>query len=291
VVATVLLRQRWPQLFAGMLRSLSFLVAVAALISLVLWYRDPAAGPRLIGIGILENPNPSGYVYAVFAVMNLAYVLEGQGRPWLRALHALAVLSLCIFVLFTYSRGALLALAAACLVFFVVRRTRNTMIFLVVLGTTILVVHYYFPQVYAYLGRGIGVRPDIWRTVLARITEAPVWGHGYLTDQFVQIRGAELFAHNAYLASLRDGGVVGGLLMLAMLGMACFQAWRVGRASGDYRYLALLALALVCMTFDTDRLLTRPRELWLVLWWPLALVLSDSVVPVRGPLSERVNYG
>jgi len=32
------------------------------------------------------------------------------------------------------------------------------------------------------------------------------------------------------------------------------------------------------MTFDTDRLLNRPRELWLVLWWTPALVLSDSVV-------------
>jgi len=291
VVATVLLRQRWPQLFAGMLRSLSFLVAVAALISLVLWYRDPTAGPRLIGIGILENPNPSGYVYAVFAVMNLAYVLECQGRFWLRALHALAVLGLCVFVLFTYSRGALLALAAACLVFFIGRRSRSAIVVTVVLGVSIFLVYHYFPQVDAALGRGVGVRPDIWRIVLSRIAEAPLLGHGYLTDQFVQVRATSLFAHNAYLASLRDGGVVGGLLMLVMLGMACFQAWRVGRTSGDYRYLALLVLALVCMTFDTDRLLTRPRELWLVLWWPLALVLSDSVVPVRGPLSERVNYG
>jgi len=44
-------------------------------------------------------------------------------------------------------------------------------------------------------------------------------------------------------------------------------------------------LALVCMSFGADRLLTRPRELWLVLWWTLALVLSDLVVSVR-TLSE-----
>jgi len=285
VVATVLLRQHWPRPFAVMLRCISLLVAVAALISLVLWYRDPSAGPRLIGIGILENPNPSGYVYAVFAVMNLAYVLERQGRPWLRVLHALAVLSLCVFVLFSYSRGALLALVAACLVFFIGRFSRNAVVVMVVLAVSIFMVYHYFPQVDAALDRGIGARPDIWRIVLSRIAEAPLLGHGYLTDQFVQVRGTGLFAHNAYLASLRDGGLVGGLLMLAMLGMACFQAWRVGRGSGDYRYLALLVLALVCMSFDTDRLLTRPRELWLVLWWPLALVLSDAVVPVR-TLSE-----
>ena len=292
VMATVLLFQRWPRQFSTVLRTLSLLAALAALISLFLWSKNSIPGPRLVGIGILKNPNASGYVYGVMAVMNLAYVLEWRGQTWLRALHIMAVLSLFGFVVLTYSRGALLALAAACLVLFIGKRTRSVLFFAVTLGVIIIFTYFYFPQVTTLLDRGEGVRPDIWQALIFRIAEAPVWGHGYLSEQYVPIiienSTISLFAHNAYLATLRDGGVVGGLLLFTMLGTMGYQAWRLGRIRGDYRYLALFAFAMVCMMFDTDRLLTRPRELWLVLWLPMALVLCDLVQKDREPLKRLV---
>ncbi|HHJ18904.1 MAG TPA: O-antigen ligase domain-containing protein [Gammaproteobacteria bacterium] len=285
IVITVVLRQRWPKHFAYLLRFISLLVAVAALVSIVLWYMDPKAGYRLVGIGILENPNASGYAYAVFAVMNLAYSFDRTPRAYIRVLHALAFMSLLVFVLLTYSRGALLALVTACLVIFSGRRPRNSLIAILGLGVAILFVHRYFPEVDAALNRGIGYRPEIWRLMLSRVSEAPIWGGGYLSNQYVLLDARTnlyVFAHNAYLATLRDGGIVGGGLMFAMLSMAAYRAWLIGRCHADYRYLALLVLALACMFLDTDRLLTRPRELWLILWLPLALIISEHMASKRG---------
>ncbi len=282
VVSTVLLYKQWPQTFTAMLRLMSLLVAVAAFASIIIWYRDPAAQPRLIGIGILENPNASSYVYAVFAVLNLAYAFNKKSSAWLRALHMASVIILFAFVLFTYSRGSLLALAAASMIMMIGWRPGKVMIAALLLGSLVFAVYFYFPQTVALLDRKVGARLDIWQAVLSKIFEAPVWGHGFLTDQYVKVDGILLFSHNAYLAAFRDGGMVGGLLLLAMLGMAVYQAWQAGRDSGDYHYLALLILALVCMSFDTDRLLTRPRELWLVLWLPMALVLGYHVARKRG---------
>lgn len=278
LMVAVLLGQRWPQPFTQMLRIVSLLAAVAALISLVLWLQGFMPGARLEDIGIFENPNASGYVYAVFAVMNLASALDRKSRPWLRALHLLAFLVLLGFVLFTYSRGALLSLVAACLVFFTARRVRNILIAFLVLSAILVLAYFFLPQLVTHLDRGVGVRPEIWKIVLSRISEAPIFGYGYLSDPYVKIASrGQLFAHNAYLASLRDGGLLGAVLMFAMLGYALYQAWPNRGDTAGCRNPALLVLALVCMLFDTDRLVTRPRELWLVLWFPLALILNNLV--------------
>ncbi len=276
LMATVLLRCAWPEQFELMLRVAGILAAGSALISLALWFQsNPAPYQRVIGIGIWGNPNASGYAHAVFAVLNLAYVLRDD-KPWQRVVHLLAAAVLFWFVLMTHSRGALLGAVAAALVLFIGWRPRSTILAAAAVGMMVVVVHNYFPQVYAALGRGIGARPDIWEAVLSRIAEAPIWGHGYLTDQQVHVDARHatfVFAHNAYLATLRDGGAIGGLLLLVTLGLGCWQALRIGKGTSDYTYPALMVLALVCMFFDTDRLLTRPRELWLLLWLPLGLIM------------------
>lgn len=277
IMVTVVLHQRWPERFSEMLRIASLLVATAGLVSVLLWFGGIIPGPRLIGLGILMNPNPSGYAYAVFAIMNLFYAGDQNLQKRHRVLHLAAFLILVAYVFFTYSRGALLALLAASLVMFLCRHSRIILIAMVLVLTGGVLIYFEYSSLFTLLDRGIGSRPDIWKIVIARIGEAPFWGHGYLSDQYVNLPrlSKSVFSHNAYLATLRDGGIIGGLLMLGMLGIAAHQAWITWKTTGDLLCLALLILALICMMFDTDRLLTRPRELWIVLWLPIGLILSN----------------
>jgi hypothetical protein len=56
---------------------------------------------------------------------------------------------------------------------------------------------------------------------------------------------------------------------------------QAGRASGDYALLALLCFGLVYMLTSTDALITRPRELWVILWFPLGLLAGQRLAADR----------
>lgn len=300
LATSVLLHWVWPRQFELMLRCIGILAGLSAVVSLVLWFRsDPTTYERISGIGILVNPNPSGYVHATLAMLNLAYAFRSTDKPWWRIGHVLAVAVLSYFVLMTHSRGALLSLVFAVAAFFTFKRPRNLVYFIIIVLAVVILVKSYFPELYAAIDRNVGLRPYIWEDILDRVSQAPLFGLGYLTEQFMPVPGVtskHVFAHNAYLATLRDGGAVGVLLMLIMLGYSCWQAYRIGREKGDFTCLALLVLALVCMCFDTDRLLNRPKVLWLVLWFPIALIISNTLAfcheekddVAANPMSSRV---
>jgi len=295
VMLVALLREEFPVGFERLLRLLCLLAAGAAVVSMVIWWPHHSFPlDRLVGVGTLEHPNPSAAVYGFFAVLAVG-LLFGEESLWLKIIYLLSAGALLCFVWLTQSRGGLVAVVMAFTALLFPARPKRTLIILASLAGIVALVVFLFPQWFTSLSeRGTSSRLLIWSTVLSQVFEMPFFGHGYLVDHSVFIvsqHARHAFAHDAYLASLRDGGIIGLALMLIMLGSACRLALRIGREKGSYVYFSLLVFGLVYMIFDTDRLLTRPRELWVVLWWPLALVLSDSVVPVRGPLSESVNDG
>jgi O-antigen ligase len=65
-------------------------------------------------------------------------------------------------------------------------------------------------------------RTLLWSAVLPRIKSKPVLGHGYLASEFIseQVNAVEWQAphlHNGFLESLYNGGVIGFLVMMAIL--------------------------------------------------------------------------
>ena len=93
-------------------------------------------------------------------------------------------------------------------------------------------------------------------------------------------------AHNGYLATLRDGGLIGLALLAVLLGVALHWAWQLYRHRGERIYLALLLYGMTSLAMDYDRLLREPREVWLFFWLPLALIMAAH--PVRHePVSVR----
>ena len=123
-------------------------------------------------------------------------------------------------------------------------------------------------------------RPGIWQQVLVDMQGYWWFGHGYLVDPRVPAYG-KLFnhAHNSYLATLRDGGLVGLALLAAILGVAVHWAWQLYRLRGERIYLALLLYGMTSVAMDYDRLILEPKELWLFFWLPVALIMAAH--PVR----------
>ncbi len=279
VVATIHLRHTFPGLFDVLLHGMGLAASAAAVASIVLWAR--AAGPspmemRLVGIGILEHPNPSAFVYGFFALVNLGLFLRA-GKAWLRWLHLLAALPLFVFVALTQSRGGLVATVAGVSALFFIRHPQRTFLVVFALAEAVALAILYAPDFLGASTRGTSARLLIWQSVWENAMTAPWFGHGYLSQESVYVavqKATHAFAHDAYLGTLRDGGAVGLALFAACIGYALWQAVKYGKSKGDFLYLALLVFGLVCMTFDTDRLLTRPRELWIIFWLPMALIMS-----------------
>ena len=82
---------RWNRdLYERMLQLCTLIAAVAALISLVVFYREnPFPSARLEGIGSLTNVNEFSNMYGVFALLAVEFARKAQNLPY-RALFLLA---------------------------------------------------------------------------------------------------------------------------------------------------------------------------------------------------------
>jgi len=278
LLVTAALRQRFPHRFDMLVRVLVAGVALLGVASIVAWYGDhPFPVSRLEPLGRIDNPILAGCAYGVFAVLALHYLL-GARSAGARLLYAAALLVTVSVVLLTHSRTAMGGVLAAFAVMLAGHRSRAAAVMMVSLVGLFAVAALAFPEVFDRLGMSPHWRPRIWQSVLERVSEAPLFGHGYLADTHVLV-GQRAFqhAHSSYLGFLRDGGVLGLFLFIAAIGVFGRRILQSGATGRRFPFLLpLLAFALVVIAPDIDRLITRPKELWLFFWWPLGLGLGDS---------------
>ena len=276
-IITAVVYKQYPNKFEWLLRILCLTASVAALISIVFWYqKHPFPLSRLMGLGILSHPNPNAFLYGFFAVFSFAYALQEKNWRW-RATYLSGTFALLCFVWFTASRGGMTATLTGLGVLALTQNPKRALVYLASLAVLIAVLVGIFPEIVdSVIERGTANRLDIWKTVWSEIKTAPFFGHGYLLDQRVFVSSQNSyhsFAHNIYLATMRYGGVMGLVLLLALLVNACWQAAQLGKTRTDFRYLALLVFGMVCSFFDLDRLMVRPNEVWIILWFPMALII------------------
>ena len=248
---------------------LVWLAAAAACVSIVAWYaRNPFPGSRLVPLGVMHHQNKSGAAYGLFMILSMQLAITDHRR---RKLFVLAGAVLGLLVLFTQSRTAL---AAACVGIVVMIGWRALIPAAVAVAASWILLASTADEWWHRVSH-FSFRPGIWQAVMADMPGHWLQGRGYLTDPHVQAYD-RIFdhAHNGYLATLRDGGLIGLGLLLAMLGTALHWAVRIHRDRGERIYLALLLYGMTCIFMDFDRLLVQPKEMWLYLWLPLALVAA-----------------
>ncbi len=268
-------------------RSIALLViaaTLAALISIPLWYSSHSfPDSRIIGIGTLENPNPSAFVYGFFAVVGCQLAL-GYNKLWLKLIFTLSALLLTGFVFLTQSNTGILATVSSIALLLLMRHGGRL---LHIAGgvfaafATLLFMSYSLGVLEQPMDAGLSQRIPIWEKVVGQIEQAPLIGHGYQKQVLLDAKGAPdtaNYAHSALLASFRDGGLVAVTLHFLILTIAVVSAGRVYCRNKDPVYFAYLLFGFICMLADTDQLITRPRELWIIFWWPLAMIIASRRV-------------
>ncbi len=250
-------------------RWLPWLAAAAALVSIVSWYaQHPFPSARLEPLGVMHHQNKAGAAYGLFLVLSVQLAIDDRPRRWAYAGLALVLGAL---VLLTQSRTAL---AGVCMGLLVLLGWRALLPALAA-GVVSLGLLASNPGEWASRVLSFSFRPGIWQQVVADMPGHWLLGHGYLADPHVSAYDRVFnHAHNSYLATLRDGGLVGLILLLVLLGTALVQAVGLLRSRGERLYLALLLYGMTCIFMDFDRLFVHPKEMWLYLWLPVALVAA-----------------
>jgi len=290
IVLTHFLRNWFENGFDRMLRFSVFFAAVSAAVSLFVFYSDhPFPSARAMGLGSLTNVNEFANVYGVYALLALGYGLEAP-HMLERVIYFLLVPVFLAFIWFGQSRTAFVALLMALSFLVIIGGRQEKLRLILLVFATVIALGFAFPELIeqAWI-RGVGPRPLIWQAYLQDVAQSPIFGQGIIAEVTYDI-GNESFmvAHNAYIQALWHGGVVGLFLFLLLVAGACWQAWRLGRQTGNFVVLSILLFATSVMFTGVDVLVGRPRDQWMLFWFPLALLISfqttagrSSGVPVR----------
>ena len=269
---------RWNRpLFRRVLKLCVAVAAVAAGLSMIAFYRDnPFPATRLEGLGSLTNVNEFAVVYGVFALLALHFMRDASG-PLRKASYLAAIGLFLAFAIFGQSRTTLLALLVAmALMLTLSLREHRAWLGAAIVATVALLLALFPESLQQAIERGAGLRPGIWAGVWAEIRTAPLFGHGLVSPLAVSAGNQDFHnAHSAYLQVLWEGGAVGLALFLALLLASLRHAWALGqRADGGFLVFCLLVFAALTMTTDLATLIERPRDQWMLFWFPLALLLS-----------------
>lgn len=271
---------------------LLWLLLVAIAISLVIYFIHQDFPKRLRGIGLLEHEIlGSGVLITLWA---LALMDPKIWVPRQRPLVIAALLSVFVFVYLTQSRGPLLSLVILCavLALFVINNRRQVVAAAMALGAAGYICSHYFgwtfPLLNKMLSRGDSYRLDIWRSIIDTLPSYWLYGQGIATE-FAQSNagaitqhatGIEIIhPHNLWLATLFYGGLLGAILLLGLLATLLLRLRRLERVSAGIAFGVITAAMALCMT-DTHRLLSSPREIWVIFWLPLMMVAGATARPI-----------
>jgi O-antigen ligase len=262
--------------FERTLQACILFATFAAVISIVVFYsNNPFPATRLNPIGSLTNVNEFSNVYGIFALLAAFFVMRFPGR----GLNWVFILSIGAFICvawFGQSRTAFTALIIALLTLVSLMQKNKRLLCLAALAVLTGLLFLAFPEVVDQLfERGPGLRPLIWAAVLDEAQSAPVFGHGLASTLSVGISGYTFeTAHNAFLMLFWQGGAVGVMIFLLLLVVAFRHAWSLGQQQSDFSIFCILIFAVCTMMTGVDTIIERPRDQWMLFWFPLALLLS-----------------
>ena len=249
--------------------------SAGALISIIsLFFFHSFQEERMVFFGSVGHPIVGASTYGLAAVMGY-FCLNCWHNDRLRKARNLGVLIISAAVLFSQSRGPIIALYVTFLFGAIWKRDGVTVAILLFLPSALYAVYsttgFEFGQV---VSRGLSYRTEIWRIVIDRIEEHMWFGHGLLAEEGNLLcygRVMHHHPHSGYLSTVFYGGLTGLVLFLCLL-LACFKvAFENLIREKECMVMGMLMFAAMSIATDTNKLVTKPSGIWLFFWVPVAI--------------------
>lgn len=157
-----------------------------------------------------------------------------------------------------------------------------------VLILAIVVSLYFYGMLDPLLQRGESYRPKIWKAAWADGVSCGLWlgcGYDYLF-QVVTGYATQITEHSIYLSQFLRSGLIGLILMLALIVMTIAKGWKV-----QTPWLLGFVAGCACLTVEGQSLMAQPRAITQFLFWiPFCMiVVSDPRLAFNNNNCDRVN--
>ena len=288
---TIHLTQSYPTFLQKLLALLCWTAAAVAIAKILSYYsQHPFPGTRLLGSGLFKLAFRASSQYGIVAIA-CTYLVLHQRTVKIKLLYMGPLLASLSYMLLAQSRGPLLSFAVSMLAWqlsaWLLRKEeshnhRNRLLVVlalmsVLISALIIVNPEYFKL--AFLRKtSYQVRLDIWGHLLVRIENAPWFGHGLIADPRTEVIGVIwLHPHSVYVATLLYGGIVGLLLLIAVVISAVWQGFGRGRQPINLVAASMVLYGALCIAPNGNMLIHHPKPFWLFFWFPLALVVASEL--------------
>ena len=296
---TIHLIQVYPNFIQRLLVLLCWTATIFAVGYIVFYYtRHPFPHSRLFGFGQLYNPIMASSIYGTTSIACL-YLFQQQHTVRTKLLYLGMLLILFLFMLLSQSRGPLLAWVITIFGWTILEKlsykggkddhdNRLWLVLLLILAL-VLVLFIRYPDFFkSHVCRKTVRRLEIWEHSLSQARNKPYFGHGLKADTRVILSSGKIkpHHHSVYLTTLFYGGIVGLLLLIALVGSAIWQGWTRTVKRQKFLLTCMILFSALCMVTDGNTLLRHPKPVWLFFWFPIALVAA-SELPGNSLSNER----
>ena len=145
---------------------------------------------------------------------------------------------------------------------------------------------------YAYFGRvpfierlnSYSVRFELWLNAIEQMKGVWWFGHGVGSDINLIYSGREYasHSHNILIDTLRYGGLLGLILVLAQVIAVVFSGFWLAKKKVSYLLvLCWYVLGILFLLTNGQQLLVKPHHIWFYYWLPAALLLSICYLEKR----------
>ena len=248
-----------------------FVAIIAGSYALLRFHYEGGQG-RLVQ-GALFNPLLASHVFGFFIAFWFGLFVTHESNVKSLAFWGIVILGAVIFA--TGSRTPLLAATAVVIWLAVVYPNNKTVCGLIVLLLGGLLAWFFESEI--LLQRGLSYRTEIWTNILNQILAKLWFGHGFGTGMSIQLENIPYpFSdpHNITLSVFYSGGLVGVMLWVFLYAMTLFSAWKFREDRWVIVFSATVVFGLVAGMTEGGGFLSRPKEHWLLIWLPIALLAA-----------------
>jgi len=278
-----------PRWWANLFLWLALMGALAAIIIFIFFF---GLQGRLWGLGALHNPIQAGSILLVYFALG-HFMLTKAGYPLSkteRILLVASLISVCLATLLSESRAPIGAMILYLIYLVALQLTRkpsisNVLVFAGIAGAIVGAIALLYggdDYLQQLASRGMSYRLDIWAGYLEYPPNSWWFGFGAGTPPEA-LPAAEAYwipngvpvvhAHNLFLGTLAETGIIGLAFLLAMIGLVVTGiAKRVAGAEEKVRLLGLLGLVFLLTLTGSHTAVSSIKAVWLFLWIPVVFV-------------------
>lgn len=289
---TIHLTQSYPTFLQKLLALLCWTAAAFAIAKMLSYYsQHPFPGTRLFGDGMLKLVFRPTSLFGIIAIA-CTYLALHQRAVKINLLYLGPLLACLSYMVLAQSRGPLLSFTVSMLAWQLSawllhkegsnNHRNRPLVVLALLSVLISAVIIVYPEYFKLLLQSKSsyqIRLEIWGNLLERIENAPWFGHGLTAASSTTASDGITWGHphSVYVGTLLYGGIVGLLLLIAVVISAIWQGLGRARKPINLTSAIMVLYGAICIAPNGNMLIHHPKPFWLYFWFPLALVVASEL--------------